>query len=364
MTMRTTIAAGVTLAVLATSACGVPDLIGGGDEEFTVTAGLAQLPQPEGDEYMVRVVDLDAATEAAGLKRPTDLDPESISAWMAPLSGQQSDGSYAPVLAPMPELTNPKFGLKAQEFHDIAGWSTVDISSYAEVIDRPRSFASLTGDFDDSTLDHLPEVGDGVRTVGEGEDGEGDLARTTVVQPTGAPVRMAQRDGRLGGSSSTAAVEDWLDGPEMPLSDDPTMSSLADALDEQDAVSAQFAVGGDFSAGTTLRTPRAADHVGPLPEHAFDAVAIGWLEPDGGPRLVVAYHFSDEGAAESSVDPIKEVFASGRDMYGRALSDAYVVDKVTADGPVVTAILEPQREGAQVKIQTRLQARDAPFLHQ
>lgn len=363
MTMRTTIAAGVTLAVLGTSACGLPDLTGGGDEESTIRAGLAQLPQPEGDEYTVRVVDLDAATEAAGLERPTELDPESLAAWVAPLSGQPSDGSYAPVVAPMPELTNPTAGMKAQEFHDIAGWSTVDISSYAEVVDRPQSFASLTGNFDDSTLDHLPEVGDGVRTVGEGEDGEGDLTGTTVVQPTGAPVRMAQRDGRLGGSSSTAAVEDWLDGPEVPLSDESTMSSLADALDEQGAVSAQFAVGGDFSAGTTLGTPRATARVGPLPEHAFDAVAIGWLVPDGGPRLVVAYHFSDEGAAASSVDPITEVFASGRDMHGRALSEAFAVDEVTAKGEVVTAILEPH-DGAQAKIHSRLQTRDAPFLHE
>lgn len=364
MTTRAMIAAGLTMAALGTSACGVPGLTSGGDEDFTVTAGLAQLPPPTGDQYTVSVVDLDAATEAAGLERPTELDAKSLADWMAPLSGMVRDGSYAPVLAPMPEVTNPNAGLKAQEFHDIAGWSAVDISSYAESVDGPRRFASLTGDFDGSTLEHLPEVSDGVRTVGEGADGEGDLAHQTVVQPLGQPLRMAEDDGRLAVSTSTPEIKDWLDGPDTTLADDPRMSSLADALDEQDVVSAQFVVGGDFSADATLRTPRAADYLGPLPEHAFDAVAIGWLVQDGEPRLAVAYHFSDAGSAQASVGPIKEVFASGRDMYGRAVSDAYAVDEATAEGPVVTAILEPKREGDQVKIQTRLRSRDAPFLHQ
>lgn len=364
VTKRVTIAVGLALAVLGTTGCGLLDLASGSGEDTGITAGLAELPQPDDGEYTVRVVDLDAATEAAGLERPTDLSPEAITAWVGPLSGMKRHDSFAPVIAPMPEVTNPRMAYQMQEFHDIAGWSAVDVTSYAEVVDLPGTFASLAGDFDDSTLEHLPEVADGVRTVGDGEDGRGDISRRTVVQPMGAPVRMAHRDGRLAVSSSTSDSEEWLEGgPESTLADDPRASALAEALDAQDVISAHLVVGSDFRAGAFAGTPGAAQQAGPLPEKPFDAVGVGWAAPDGEPRMVAVYHFADAESAEASVGPLEELFTDGRDMRGRELAETYGLDEVTSDGSVVTVTLGASRPGAAGELSSRLVRRDVPFQH-
>ena len=47
---RATIAVGLTLAVLGTTGCGLLDLAGGGREDTGITAGLAELPQPDDGE--------------------------------------------------------------------------------------------------------------------------------------------------------------------------------------------------------------------------------------------------------------------------------------------------------------------------
>lgn len=368
--MRTTIIAGLALALLATSACSALDRDGTDDDGGAIRAGLAQLPQPGEDAYTVRVVDLDGATEAAGLERPTELDAESTAAWTAPLAGAPGeDDSFVPVPAPMPVVTHQR-DARVEEFDEIAGWSVIDVSSYAEVVTPPETFAALSGDFDATALEHLPEVGDGVRTVGEGEDGRSDPGNTSAVQPVGMPVRMAEQDGSLAVSPSTDAVKEWLEGPEDALADDPTASALGEALDEQDVMVAELVIGQDFGVANLLGRPGAdgpdpppTDRVGSLPEDPFDAVAVGWRATEDEPQVIIAYHFADEDIAQSSVDPLKEVFASGKRQDGSPVSTDFEIAEITAEGPVVTAVLDPQQARSHIQVRDALQTRDAPFLH-
>lgn len=362
--MRAMITAGVALALLTASACGAPARDGGdgadGDRDFSIGSTLDQVPATDLEEYTVRIADVDAATEAAGLERPDDPGDEAATAqWLAPLTGQRSQDGYAPIPLFLPELT-VRSTLNLAEFDDLAGWSLVDVASYADIPEAPGRFTVIAGDVDDDTLAHLPEVGDGVRTVGEGEDGRGDLSGRNAVQSTGAPVRMAQRDGQLAASDSTAVVKDWLSGPSEPLTTDPTVDSLADALDEAGSVSALMSVGHDFSADSQ---PVSEQSFGPLPPSDFDAVALGWSADDDEPVVTIAYHFADEAAASDSVESLREVFEDGTDSRGTRLSDSLALGEITAQGPVVTATLSTKEDGAHADLATRLRQRDAPFVH-
>lgn len=363
MIRRGTVASGLALVVASTTACGAIERVRGeGDSsgDFSISSTLDQVPATDLEEYTVRVADVDAATEAAGLERPDDpADMDATAQWLAPLTGMPAQDGYVPVPLHLPELTvNSTRDLAA--FDDLAGWSLVDVASYADIPETPGPFTYIAGDVDDDTLAHLPEVGDGVRTVGEGEDGNTDLSGSNAVQSTGAPVRMAQRDGQLAVSSSTDAVKDWLTGPSEPLTSDPTVSSLAGALDEAGAISALMSVGHDFSANV-LFVP--VDAYGPLPQSEFDAVALGWSADDGEPVVTIAYHFADEAAANDSVESLRRVFEEGTDSRGTRLSDSLALEEITAQGPVVTATLSTKKDRAHVDLISQLRKREAPFVH-
>lgn len=372
--MRTRIVAGAALVVLAVSSCsGAGDRLTTG-EDYTVKGALAELPPAPSDPYTVWTVDLDAAGEIAGVERPTDLDPQAVVDWIGPLTGRpvhgsakEGDGEWAPVHAPPPAVTNRGELSQARQFDEQAGWSVIDVHSYAEIVTPPHEFAVLSGDFDDSTLERLPEVGDGVRTVGEGDDGEVNLTGASVVRQTGRPVRMAQDDGLLAVARSTDEVKAWLEGADQSLADDPTMASLADALDETGVVSATFRANDDFSIGNQspkMTKPAIAQAAADLPEQPFDAVGVGWTEHEGVARIVVVYHFESDEIAQDSIDPLRQVFSEGRDVRGLALSELSTLVDVTSEGPVVTATLDGSSPRAAHVIAQALNERGSPFVHQ
>lgn len=317
MIRRGTVASGLALVVASTTACGAIERVRGeGDSsgDFSISSTLDQVPATDLEEYTVRVADVDAATEAAGLERPDDpADKDATAQWLAPLTGMPAQDGYVPVPLHLPGLTiNSTRDLAA--FDDLAGWSLVDVASYADIPETPGPFTYIAGDVDDDTLAHLPEVGDGVRTVGEGEDGDTDLSGSNAVQSTGA-------------------------------------------LDEAGAISALMSVGHDFSANF-LFVP--VDAYGPLPQSEFDAVALGWSADDGEPVVTIAYHFADEAAANDSVESLRRV---GTDSRGTRLSDSLALEGITAQGPVVTATLSTKTDRAHVDLISQLRKREAPFVH-
>lgn len=363
--MRKTIAAGLMLAVLSSSACGVLDR--GADrgpstgEDYTVLGALAQLPPHEGDaSYEVRTADLVSATEIVGATRPEEPEAQAYVDWIRPLTGLSDPGEEPPPLlvAPPEDLIRSS---KVDEFDTIAGWSIIDVDSFAHMEGGADTFTAMTGDFDDSTLDHLPEVGDsGVRTVGQGEDHDTDLSKMSPVSLDGQPVRMAQDGDHLAMSGSTPAIRGWLEGRDTTLADDPTVAALARPLDDADVVSAVFKVGDD---NHVFDLPISDDPrllTGKLPEHAFDAVALGWAVEDGKSTMVAAYHFPSESAATESVAPLEEVYANAKNKDGVALSDLVTVDEITSEGRVVIASLNAADPKAPTTI---FPSGDVPFVH-
>lgn len=370
--------AGIAVVISACSSSGGGDAGLGAGEGYTVLGALAELPPAPDEVFLVQTADLIAATELAGLERPEELDPATAVDWLNPLTGLPlAEGEqWAPVFVPPPTVTHEAGVHLITEFDDLAGWSVLDVDSYAEYGTAPHTFSVLAGEFDETTLEHLPEVGDGVRTVGEGEDLWADVTAASAVSRIGQPVRMAHHEGLLAVAPHTDRVQEWLGDPEETLAEDEGLAAVAGALDEAEVVSAMLSVGGAHTLqGGPLAESSAPDaesvlaqledRMDYLPEAAFDIVGIGWTARDGEPVMVLAYHFGTQSSAEASVDQLDAVFTEGQTVQdGLPLAELFEVEEITAHGPVVVVTLQAAHPRAPHQLPTMLMARDLPFLHQ
>lgn len=366
---------------LALSACG-----GGGGglasgEDYTVLGALAELPPAPEGPFWVETGDLRAASELAAHPRPESLDPDEVARWVSVLHGGPQPGEgremhYLPIHAPTPTVTHPTWVYGVQEFHDAAGWSVLDVDAFVEVqVDATTSLAVLFGDFDDANLERLPEVADGVRSVGEGVDGEADPGGHALDR-AGRPVRMAHDDGKLAVSFETDTVSDWLGGREQTLADHEGVAALATALDDAGVVAATLRVGGRYTVQDRHPLTESGDpdaetdlaeieeRLDVLPEHPFDAAAVGRTVEDGEAVLFAAYYFGDEEAAAASVEPLEMVFTEGSSLTGTQLTELFELVEIAAEGPVVTATLRALHPQAPHQLPMTLMHADVPFLHQ
>lgn len=363
----------VASASLLLAACGDAgsESAGGGDglgvgDDYTVLGALAELPPAPVSSFMVLTGDLTTAGELAGLERPDELDVAAVGAWLGPLTGGPSDDPV-PVMVPGPEALSQSSS-QYEDVHELAGWTLLDVDSFVEFSTHPHVFTVVTGDFADDTLDHLPEVAEGVRTVGEGEDGLVNFDQISAVSRTGQPVRMALGEGKLALGGDTRVVQSWVTGVGQTLADDESLARLAVALDSVDVVSAML-VTKQLGGFAHFPMPSHDDLEIPdlefLPEHPFSAVALGWAVEGDEPRIVLAYHHFSADSAEASVDQLETLFAEGETVRGGfALADLMEVVEISAEGRVVTAVLRPVEPGTPRTVVNLLMNQDVPFIHQ
>lgn len=313
----------VASASLLLAACGDAgsESAGGGDglgvgDDYTVLGALAELPPAPVSSFMVLTGDLTTAGELAGLERPDELDVAAVGAWLGPLTGGPSDDPV-PVMVPGPEALSQSSS-QYEDVHELAGWTLLDVDSFVEFSTHPHVFTVVTGDFADDTLDHLPEVAEGVRTVGEGEDGLVNFDQISAVSRTGQPVRMALGEGKLALGGDTRVVQSWVTGVGQTLADDESLARLA----------------------------------------------VDRVQGDE-PRIVLAYHHFSADSAEASVDQLETLFAEGETVRGGfALADLMEVVEISAEGRVVTAVLRPVEPGTPRTVVNLLMNQDVPFIHQ
>ena len=163
-------------------------------DDYTVLGALAELPvSTDTDGLMIQTGDLVAATELAGLERPTEPDVDAVANWIFPLTGLPRDDTFGPLFVPLGQVFNYQDLRSIAEFDDALGWSLVDADAFVEQSTPPESFAVITGDFDETTLSpDLTEVADGVVSYGEGEDFDSNLiGLPNPVDGLGRPVRLA-----------------------------------------------------------------------------------------------------------------------------------------------------------------------------
>jgi hypothetical protein len=347
---------------------------GGGDrlasgDDFSVEAALAELPvPPDTDDQPIAatVLDLDAASDAAGLERPAaGTDGDALQEWYAALSFPGDDEDIPPI--PVPPFD--AFGLgraPADTVADEIGLDLGAVDALAQVAAPPFVFGVAQGAVaaDDLAGADLAER-DGVFSLGSGEDLEPSPDDASAARPTGAPLRLAVEDDRLASSATTDALEGWRDGEGDRLGDDDAWSEVAAALDGDDAVGAVLMEASyDRPAGAreTAEQVEATEELVPIGE-PFTVVGLGFAVEDGEPAVTVAYAFADDDAAETAVDQVERAFAESVSLIDRApISDRVDVREVEADGRVVIARLRLV-DTQPTRLITMLNTRDTPFFH-
>ncbi|WP_152024725.1 hypothetical protein [Tessaracoccus flavescens] len=347
--MRTISVTGI--AVLAFASC-VPDTAGDdptsppsastSDEAaagWSVEQALGQVPASAGgDPLWLSGADLDAALEASGLQRGSADDPNPE--WIRQLSGNPPGDSHIHV--GFPEL----LAVDQATTRRITGFDLGQADGFVTVGRKPDTFTVVTGDLgEDSLADSLVEVDGPIRSDIEGEDRQiSQPGNPDALDWTGAPTRLAAKDGAIALSASTEAVKAWLDSGDT-LADDTGLASLAGALDERGAVSVVIS-------GPVAFNPSAGHSPDTTAEVPFDAVALAWT----GEKVLVAYRVDSEAdaAAFETIWKTGQLSTSGQpiDMFasvdGAEVGDGVAVVTLTlADGvpPIMPLMLLEQADG-------------------
>lgn len=353
---------------------------------YTVYGALAGLPMPpsdDGDPPTLYLITGDVATAAAldGLELP---DPATATVEdLAPVwmringvrggePGGEPDWLPTPILAPSIVVNFASHPL--DETRAAVGWTIADITAVAEIPTPPYQFTLVAGDFDDSTLPAtLPEVADGVVTLGEGDDMAVTVGEPNVLDQLGRPQRLAQRDGVIAFSPRTDAVAGWAASttPEV-VTDHAGVAAVARALDDRDAVSAvisSMGLGLQSMLGPNVTQEQIAQMMVELAETSIstpiDVVAIGWsVDDDGESVITIAYHVLGGGTASgTTAQQVQRMFTDGVSIVdGNPLTDRLSLQAVEVDDSgVVVASLSLVGDTPPTIVHNMLIRSDLPF---
>ena len=346
-------AAAVVVVGLIAAACS------GGDGESDVgriEQGLRQIPlsvveevRDESRSLEIAVVDFAAVAEIRDLPEPQPgTDPDDAFLQLIALSGVGDEQPTVDVILYPEVLTNLRGAEDVRLVEEQVGLDVGAITSYSAVLASQVSFAAYAGN--DSVSPSLVDVGDGVLSTYDGEDGEFDPDRIGPVDRIGRPVRVGQQEDVLAISVQREAIADWLESDET-AADDEELLDAARALDEVGVVSAvmiesSFRFEARNVVGGTASPDELAEVnelVGPLLiDERFDLVAVGGAEVDGDDVLVAVYVFDDEPdaqAAQPQVDALWDDSTSLADE--RSIDELVDVVSVEQSGRTVTVIAEP-----------------------
>ncbi|WP_320673113.1 hypothetical protein [Patulibacter defluvii] len=335
---------------------------GGLARGWSVAAALRELPPLPGDRVEVATADLDAATRAGGLRRPSRPTGAAMTAWLGPLTGGPK---AAPLFVPLPTMLDARGIAQADQVERELGWSLRTIGAYGEVAAPPYRFlvARDSGRFADG-LERLP---DGVVSAGRGADLRIDPRATTAARPLGQPLRMARRGPLLAAGPRTATVAAWRAGdPAGTLADDQALASLAARLDAEHVLAAQLLRGNFGPAGVGARATPAQlrELVARLLPQRFDAVGLGWTVDGRRPAIVAVYHFADAPTATEARPALERLWRDGRStISAQPLAQLVTVEGSSADGDAVTVRLRPGPRGSAATVAQMLVRRDLPFGH-
>lgn len=342
---------------------------GSGSGEYSIVDAVDQIPESiVEDEVMILTGDLVAASDAAGVERPDDLDDAPL--WLNSLTGVPGpEGTDVSVFVPIGDLSTAglRFGDLAG-FEDELGWSILDLDSFVEVTLPPTTFAVLDGDFGDDPLDRLDELGDGVFTYGSGDDLEQDIENRNPVDQLGRPIRFGYENGRMAMSTVTPAVEQWLGGDGGDGLDD--LAAMAAVLDDADAYAAVMRVSdGGFEFGDGAPMPRemveAVLDEDWLPTEPFHAVAIGWSVDDGDAVVTMVFAHDDADAASDNVERFEAMLSDGISLRAqRPLDSVFDLVDVTSDDDLVVVTVTMVDDTPAIQAFNAMVQRDAPFVHE
>lgn len=300
---------------------------------FSIEAMLGEVPASvrTDPEFELRVGDLAAATDLAGLERPGGLD--GVPTWLSGLVGVGEDARvHVPLTVPLAP------NAPATMVEDDLGWSVLDVDRFVSWTSLNAITTVIAGDVDESTLAELPEAG-GIRSAGEGADLEDGLENATPARPTGVPMRMAAQDGWLVSSPYTPIVQEWRSGA-ATLADDEALTSMAEVLDARGVYAAYASTPVEGGLDQLPEPVVEALELTPASFPEFDMYAIGWATSGDDAVLTVVYHDTDGRDVASTQRLVEERWAA-YSFRGRPMPDLVDVDDVTIEGANVVVDLRP-----------------------
>jgi hypothetical protein len=347
--MRRSICALAATGLLALTSCSGDD--GGDDasEDFSVEAGLAQLPESLLDDgWLITAGDIDRASELAGERKPSAAsnDAEAVADWSLGITGIRDEDGVKPIVgALLPEASNYASINQIDEIRDEVGWTLLDVSTFIELSLPPSRFTVMTGEFDRDEIDAAVDSNDDdVWSIGE-DDFEVDLDDRSAARPLGEALRLAERDGRLAVSKSTPPIEQWVEGDDDTLADDEDISAVAAALDDQDVYAAMIVDGSTMSLAGANLNPEQIDAAMETALQVFEVLGVGLTVVDDQAVAVFVYQHDDEDAAAENADRLEQLLEDGTSLVSRdPLSSYFGHTEVEVDGTTVTltAELDPE----------------------
>lgn len=312
---------------------------------FSIRGTIESLPQPVESSYPIAVGDLEAGAQALGLETPETAEEKRD--WMTALGVARPDSAVTFLL---PRDLSSETGMVEEPE---LGFDITQVSSWAEVGIRPDAQV-LSGDFDEGTLSpDLIDLGEGVLSAGEGEDGYSSLEGRTPLRPIGQPLRVGQDGDRIVLSGNTRTVQNWLTGQGPTLAQDEAVLETADQLDALGAISGYFLVqpGGGSGIEALLGssgTPELAEQLLAEMEQwaitqPFGVVAIGTAVDGAAARDIVVYHFGSESAAKDAAEQVERAWTEGKYQQGDPVTEMFTLVETAAQGSTVVAVLDREQ---------------------
>lgn len=276
--MRRVLLAALALVVLATGCTAAPPAAtptpteSGGptvSEAFSIAGLLAAVPLVDGP-VLVSAADVDAAAEAAGLERPTEVD-DALLDWITTMSGIRVGDA---VSVPWAESLAIAFAARHDEYVASVGFGIPDVTAFLEVGAPPSRFAIFDGEFDLAAV--TAAIGDPVDGLWAqpGDDLAVDLELRNRPDPLGRPVRVVGDESRLAMTLSTPSARQYLAGEAGDWAD---LLALAEALDDAGVQVAQLWAAGDDVVGVGIDLAAPGEAV-VVRIHADDATAAAAAE--------------------------------------------------------------------------------------
>lgn len=344
---RVVVAATIAAAIAGLTACSDGDAAA--TEDGLITGLLSELPD-DPQWQQVSAADLSGAVQASGLEISED-DQKWLTVVVAGLPledvrpSSSQDLTHAPALVALPQLVTT--GLQRETGEDTIGWSLLDIEQVAFSTGGStgvEEFVVVGGGFGEDALSAtLTDSGDGVWSLGEGEDMEFNPAGdSTVLDQLGRPVRMAQDGDQIVLGLRTALVRAWAaDAERSSAAERPELAEPAAALDEAGVLSAYFVRPQPFDpVGRALGPQSSPEDIAQFHEtwqeqlvaEPFTSIALGF-DADG--TATIAYRFSSADAATSAAPTIEALMAGSTFDGSRDIAHGLVVEAVEAQDNLV-----------------------------
>ncbi len=340
--------------------------------EFSVVALLAQVPESAVEDVRsVTVVfgDLDAASVAAGVRRPDPakpLDDTEIRNWAGAIQGFTPAGGDKPssVIMVSPEFLGSRgYALSAELVAEI-GFSLLDVHSFIEYQNVPSSFTVFRADVGAQGLTQAMGVPTNNRWKLGGADGDFGVA-PSAARRVGESLRIGARDGFIGISRTSAPITAWLEPSVKTLVNDPALAAIAKQLDGAKVYSAWVSKR-DRSVGDSGNPAVADVRAKGWLLQPFDAVGLGSSLVDGHPVATLVYHHAStaEAKAKANGEILARLFAQGLSSESQEPFAQFVsVKDITVDGVTVIVTLLPKDTPPSAVWKMAFDD-DLPFLHE